>query len=269
MDKLYRNLIYDLKAGLGRNKIYYFVWSILIFFLTITITAELKQSHQNYTFASFDIINRFFLGVRQNSIFDKTETMQIPFEWLIPHIYILIGAARYPIQDFDECGYNLWIRTRSKMAWWVSKTAWCSVHVVTTHLIWLFIIVIATFCMNGDTSFKFTNIYHMDVKSAEDATVYIAALIMPLIVNYAIGIMTMAVSFIVTPIIGFFTGCLALLAAVFFNNDFLAGKYMMLYSYFPVNETTGVSIAYGITLCMMVILCSFFAGYIAYYNNEN
>ncbi len=268
MNKLYRNLIYDFKAGLGRNLIYYLLWSILIFFLTFNIIAECNNLNHNNRFGCFDLIIRFFLGVKENNIFDKTEMFQIPFEWLLPHIFIILGFAKYPRQDFDECGYNIWIRTRSKTAWWMSKIIWCFVHVIAIYLIWLFIIIMTTFCLDGDISFKITNYFHLNFQTTGNINIFFIILFMPVIVDFAIGAMTMAVSFIMNPLIGLFTGFLALLTAVFFNSPFLIGKYMMLYSYYPVNGTSGFCIYYGIALCILVILCSFFTGYIAYNNKE-
>lgn len=268
MNKFWKNIRYDGRAGFGRNIAYYMIWILLSVFMVGVVIAELKELSPNHAPGCFDIAGRFLLGVEKNDILERTEIFEIPFEWLLLHTYILFGAVWYPRQDFDECGYHVWVRTRSKMAWWLSKAVWLLTHVVVTYGIWLCVTVIAAMCLGGDNTFEIANIYHLNIPADEQGSVFIALFFMPVLVDFSIGMMIMAVSFLVNSVIGLIVGLVVLLTSVFFHNRLLLGRYMMLYSYFSEREGAAFDINTGSLLCIVVIFCAFVIGYIVYAEKE-
>ncbi len=264
MNKLWRNIRYDSRAGFGGNLVYYIGWLTLSILIVCFVIAELKELSQNNVPSCFDIVSRFFLGVEKNDIFERTEMFEIPFEWLLLHTYILFGIAWYPRQDFDECGYNVRLRTRSKMAWWVSKVIWCFAHIVAMYVIWLLVIVVMKMCLGGDLTFEITNLYHLKFPPDEKYYIYIVTFIMPVVVDFAIGMIITAISFLFNSVIGFLAGLVVLLTSIFFHNRLLLGRYMMLYSYFSERLDSAFKINEGLILCVFVILSTFVMGYVIY-----
>ena len=268
VNKLWRNIRYDSRAGFGRNIAYYIVWILLSIFMVCFVIAELRELSPDYVPGCFDIASRFLLGVEKNDIFERTEMFEIPFEWLLLHTYILFGVAWYPKQDFDECGYNVWVRTRSKMAWWLSKVVWSFAHIVVTYVIWLCVIAAAEMCLGGDFTFEITNMYHLRFPADGQGSVYIVLFVMPLLVDFSIGMMIMAVSFLFNSVIGLLAGLVVLLTSIFFHNRILLGRYMMLYSYFSERDDATFNINAGYILCIFAIFCAFVIGYIVYARKE-
>ena len=268
MNKLWRNIRYDSRAGFGGNLVYYIGWIILSILMVCFVIAELRELSQDNVPKCFDIVSRFFLGVEKNDIFERTEMFEIPFEWLLLHIYILFGLAWYPKQDFDECGYNVRLRTRSKMAWWLSKAVWCFEHVVVTYVLWFLVIAVMEMFLGGDLTFEITNMYHLKFPADGQCYIYIAAFIMPVVVDFAIGMIITAISFVFNSVIGLLAGLVVLLASIFFHNRLLLGRYMMLYSYFSQRSDSEFNINVGIILCIFVILSTFVIGYVVYARKE-
>lgn len=268
MNKLWRNIRYDIRAGFGGNLVYYTAWLFISILMVCFVAAELRESSQGNAPGCFDIVSRVFLGVEKNDIFERTQMFEIPFEWLLLHTCILFGVAWYPRQDFDECGYHVRLRTRSKMAWWVSKVLWCLLHIVAAYAIWLLVIAVMQMCLGGGLSFEVTNRYHLKFPSDGQYGIYIAAFIMPVVVDFAVGMIITAVSFAFNSVIGLLAGLVVLLTSIFFHNRLLLGRYMMLYSYFSERMDPAFRIDEGLVICAFVILCTFIAGYMVYAKKE-
>lgn len=268
MNKLVQNIRYDSRAGFGRNYAYYIGWVVLSFFMVCFVRAEFGELSPDDFPGFFDVVSRFLLGVEKNDIFERTETFEIPFEWLMLHIYILFGIAWYPKQDCEECGYNVQIRIKSKMAWWMSKVVWCFAHIVVMYAVWLLVIAVVEICFGGDFSFEITNVYHLKFPAQGQGSIYIATFLMPVLCDFAIGMMMMAISFLFSSVIGLLTALVVLLTSIFFYNRLLLGRYMMLYSYFSERADSTFHINVGLILCFFVIFSTFVIGYVAYARKE-
>lgn len=268
MNRLYKNLCYDIKAGFGRNLVNYVIWAVMLVFLTCLIMSEMRELHPDRIPSCFDVISRFFLGVEENDVLSGSQRIEIPFEWLTLQTYIILGIARYPRQDYEECGYNIWIRTKSRAVWWSSKTIWSLLHVVLSYAVSLVIVAATVMLSGGDCSLEITNLYHLSYGTSGDMKIYAVLFVMPVIVEFAVSVVTMSVCFIVNSIVGFLSGFAILVCSIFFYSEFCPGRYMMMYSYFPRMAETRFSVRFGVLLCLIVIVCGLAIGYMAYVGKE-
>jgi hypothetical protein len=268
VNKLFQNIRYDSRAGFGRNFAYYVGWVVLSFFMVCFVVATFRELSPDDFPGFFDVVSGFLLGVEKNDIFERTETVEIPFEWLMLHLSILFGIARYPRQDFEECGYHVQIRIRSKMAWWLSKVVWCFAHIVVMYAVWLLVIAVVEICFGGGLNFAITNVYHLKFPAQGEGSIYVAAFLMPVLCDFAIGMMMLAISFLFSSVIGLLSGLVVLLTSIFFYSRLLLGRYMMLYSYFSERADSSFHIHEGIGLCFVVIFSDFVIGYVAYAGKE-
>ncbi len=268
MSRLHKNISYDIKAGFGRNLANYVIGAVILALLVGMIVSEMKEIHPDRRLSCFDIISRFFLGVDGNDIASGSGRLEIPFEWLTLHTYIILGIARYPRQDFDECGYNVWIRTKNRNIWWSSKAIWCLLHIILLYVIGLAVVTAAVMLSGGDWSMSITNPYHLNYDMSHGIKIYIILFMMPVVVEFAISAVSMAVSFAVNSVLGFLTGFAMLLCSVFWDNFFCLGRYMMLYSYFPKMTDCVFHLKAGILLCFAVSVCGLIIGYVFYKRKE-
>lgn len=268
MNRLYKNICYDIRVGFGRNLANYVVWTVTVVFLTCLILSEMRELFPDRTPSYFDVMSRFFLGVEENDIRNGAERIEIPFEWLTLQTYIVLGIARYPRQDYDECGYNVWIRTRSRSVWWVSKVIWCLFHIVLSYVVCALVVAAVVGLSGGDCSMNITNPYHLSYRMSRDLKIYAALFIMPVIVEFAICAVTMSVCFIANSIVGFLAGFAMLVSGIFFYSKFCPARYMMMYSYFPRMADYRFSVRFGLLFCLAVAVCGLAAGYMAYVGKE-
>lgn len=261
MNRLSKNLRYDIKAGFGRNLPNYLIEAVVLVFLTGMILSEMKELYPHQVPSCFDVISRFFMGVDSDQI-------EIPFQWLTIHTYIILGIARYPRQDYDESSYNIWIRTKSRAIWWLSKVIWCLLHVALSYVVGLIVVIATVMLSGGDYSMRITNLYDLNYDMSSNPEIYAALFLMPVIVEFAVSVVAMSVSFIANSIVGFLTGFVILVSSVFFYSRFCLGRYMMLYSYFSRMADYRFSAGFGALLCLVVVVCGLTVGYMVYLRKE-
>lgn len=268
MSKLYKNISYDIKAGFTRNILYYLVWSLVIILFTITIMSELKEMCPESACSWLDVLVNFLLGVEGNNIFEGNQLLQFPMEWFAIQMYILIGIARFPKQDYEECGYHIWIRTRSKVAWWISKVIWCFLHVILSYVICGCVIVIVTWIGTGNLSLEVNNLFQLNLLSVQIGKINSIIFILPILVTFAIGMITMTISFCSDGLMGLLTGTVIVLLSVFVDNPLAVGRYTMLYSYFSKQNEYQYSIWLGAVLCLVLITVFGVIGYVMFRRKE-
>ncbi|MCR5796308.1 MAG: hypothetical protein K6G63_00105, partial [Eubacterium sp.] len=215
MTKLFGNIKYDIKAGFARNIWYYIIWIIVITVLSLSIIPNSQVS-----FSWIDIIEIFMQGVDGNNIFEGNEMVQFPVELVVIQIYIIIGIARFPKQDCDECGYNIWIRTRSKTAWWLSKVIWCFMHVVFMFILEATVIILISYLKTGSFSMETSNFMHMNIPSAMEGKYYCVLFLLPIIVSFTVGIITMSISICFDGVVGVLVGVGVTIMSIFVDNIF-------------------------------------------------
>lgn len=268
MNRLYKNINYDIKAGFARNILYYLVWIPVIILFTVTVMSELKELRPECVYSWIDVLSNFGLGVDGNNIFEGTQLLQFPMEWFAMQMYILIGIARFPRQDYEECGYHIWIRTRSKVAWWVSKVIWCFLHVTFSYIVCGCVIVIITFIGTGNFSFGINDFFHLNLLSVSVAKINSILFLMPFLVTFTIGMITMTISICFDGLMGLLAGVVIVLLSVFVDNPLMIGRYMMLYSYFPKQNECQYSIWSGTMLCLVIIVVFGVMGYVMFRRKE-
>lgn len=268
MSKLYKNINYDIKAGFARNILYYLVWGLVIILFTVPAMSELKEMHPESVCSGTDVLIDFLLGVDGNNIFEGNQLLQFPMEWFAIQMYILIGIARFPRQDYEECGYHIWIRTRSKVAWWVSKVIWCFLHIVFSYIICECVIVIVTWIGTGNLSLEANHLSRLNLLSVPVGKMNSILSLCPIFVTFAVGMITMTISLCFDGLMGLLTGTVIVLLSVFVDNPLAVGRYMMLYSYFSKQNEYQYSIWLGAVLCLVLITVFGVIGYVMFRRKE-
>lgn len=268
MSKLYKNISYDIKAGFTRNILYYIVWGLVIILFTVTAMSELKEIHPESVCSGIDVLIDFWLGVDGNNIFEGNQLLQFPMEWFAIQIYILIGIARFPRQDYEECGYHIWIRTRSKVAWWVSKVIWCFLHVILSYIICGCLILIITWIGTGNLSLEVNHLSPLNLLSVPVGKINSILFLFPILVTFAVGMLTMTISLFFDGLMGVLTGIVIVLLSIFVDNPLAIGRYMMLYSYFSKQNECQYSMWSGVMLCLVLITVLGVIGYVLFRRKE-
>lgn len=234
----------------------------MIILFSATIMSELEELHSTCDFSWVDIWCHFLLGVDGNNIFEGSELLQFPLEWFAIQMYILLGIARFPRQDYEECGYHIWIRTRSKVAWWISKVIWCFLHVTFSYIICVCALIAVTFIGTGNFSMEINNLFQPNLLSVSMLKINSILFLLPILVTFTIGMVTMTISFCLDGLMGLFAGVVIVLLSIFIDNPLSLGRYMMVYSYFPKQNECQYSICTGTLLCLVLIVALVAIGYV-------
>lgn len=230
--------------------------------------SELKEIHPECIYSGLDVLIDFLLGVDGNNIFEGNQLLQFPMEWFSIQMYILVGIARFPRQDYEECGYHIWIRTRSKAAWWTSKVIWCFLHVVVSYVICGCVIFLVTWIGTGNVSLEVNTLLLLNGLSVQNGKIITIVFLLPVLVTFTVGIITMMISFCFDGLMGLLAGTVIVLLSIFVDNPFAIGRYTMLYSYFSKQNENGYSIWLGAVLCFALITVFSVTGYVMFRKKE-
>ncbi|MGN0164878.1 MAG: hypothetical protein ACI39R_01730, partial [Lachnospiraceae bacterium] len=95
----------------------------------------------------------------------------------------------------------------------------------------------------------------------------LSAVIVPFFVTFALGLLQMFLSFVITPVVSFAVICGVYVVSAFYTNMWLPGSYtMLLRSSFLSSE--GLSPYSGLVIAGIIALVSIFLGCV-YFNNKD
>ena len=268
MEKFKKQIRYDFFSGVIKEwKIYIFFCAILIFQLMI-IYVERVSMYSNATCTWLDYISYFFLGSEKQGFIDKTEGFHLPFEWFFLQIFVLFSTAKYPQQDYEECGYQFWIRTGSKRNWWISKIVWCFTHVFVYYGLFYFVTFLFNFCLGGDNGWKITDIWGLHLEQTVNLKLFFILFIMPFIVSVSLCLFTILCTFCANSIFALVLDFVILISSAYWKSSLLIGNYTMLYRYFPLRTSGGLNLKFGVILCIFIGILSVILGYYFYDKKE-
>lgn len=185
-------------------------------------------------------------------------------QWFLVNIYLSIIIGYFPLKDLSESGIQVLIRTKSRVSWWLSKCLWVTYNVLIYYAI--SIIVITVFSLfHGGLSLEPSKelnliLSNLDISKFNFKGILIVGIILPVITSITFSLIQLLISLFTNSIISNMFIITVLTLTPFYCNSFFIGNYLMiLRSNLNIGDS-GVSIVYGIVVCVVLSIATIFIG---------
>lgn len=266
--KFYKLLTYDLRNGfrLGMTKLFIVLLLVIAFCVDFYL-----QKRSVYFFDSvtpsgtwIDYLFYFLAGIKEYTP-SLTDEFIFPAKWLLLHLFILYSTLYYPDRDLSSMGLNILVRTKGRVAWWVSKTIWNVCYVFACYLIIFLFVYLFGLVVNEPISLEITPMFINDLLRADSpfdtfsTNLVPIIILLPLLVSIALNLLQMTCSLFIKPIYSFGLMGVILLASSYIMHPLLIGNYAM-----PIRSEyiveNGFQALTGVILSGVIIGFSFIVG---------
>lgn len=185
-------------------------------------------------------------------------------QWFLVNIYLSIIIGYFPLKDLSESGIQVLIRTKSRVSWWLSKCLWVTYNVLIYYAI--SIIVITVFSLfHGGLSLEPSKelnliLSNLDISKFNFKGILLVGIILPVITSITFSLIQLLISLFTNSIISNMFIITVLTLTPFYCNSFFIGNYLMiLRSNLNIGDS-GISIVYGIVVCVVLSIATIFIG---------
>ncbi|UJW58020.1 hypothetical protein HXZ66_11695 [Bacillus sp. A116_S68] len=266
--RFYKLLKYDVKNGFRLGLINLLV--IALFVSAFCVDFYLRKSGA-YMFDDSTPVGTFidylfymFAGIKEY-VPSRTDGFIFPVKWLLLHLFILYSTLYYPNRDLSSLGLNILLRTKGRMAWWLSKSLWNMSYVLACYLVIFLTVLVFCLIMQEPISLNITPMFVNDLLEADSpfdtfsAPLVYIILFFPLFISMALNLLQMTLVLFIKPLYSFGVMAVTLLASAYLLTPFLPGNYAMPIRSEHVVEN-GVQAGGGVMMVLILIATSFIAG---------
>lgn len=255
--KLSKFIIYDIKNGLLKK------WSVfLVTILASVIAIENVSWDLRRGWSGLDIIFNIFSGMPRFYIAPDT-IFNIPFLWFVFMIIpsFLIGC--YAVDDLNAYGIQMIVKSRSKLSWWISKTIWCLLSVVSYFVVIIAVMGIYSginnipFADGGKRWCEFIGIY----KAVPIKQLVLHGIAVPALTIFTLCMVQMLLSIIFGSLTAYVVIIVYDILSAYITYPVFIGNYSMLLRDSEY-VSDGIDIRVGIVIELVLIVASFVAGII-------
>lgn len=194
-----------------------------------------------------------------------TEPFIFPVKWLLFHLFILYSTLYYPSRDLSSLGLNILVRTKGRVAWWISKCIWNVCYVLAMYMTVFLTVVVFCFMMGEPFTFNITEIFVNDILNAGSPfdtfsrKLIWSVVLLPIIISVGLNLLQMTAALCIKPLYSFGVLAIILLSSTYYLNAYLPGNYAMpIRSEYVVEN--GVTIGGGIIMALLIICMSIIIG---------
>ncbi len=220
-------LIGDLKNGIGK-RIGYLIPAVFFGFYGAMILVLQGAGSETVTFPA--AIFECFQGMHILNTIE--EVYSAPPFFILLHTWLAFAVSAYIYRDLKERGKVVFIRCRSRISWWVSKSVWI-VGFVFAYYLTIWISAFITVSVTGEGSFSLSEAWWNGYCMAEgnlpgQMEIVLYFLIVPFVTSTALAMMQMFLSVWLSPIAGIVGQVFILLLSLCYCTVWLPGNYLML-----------------------------------------
>lgn len=266
--KFSKLVTYDLKNGFVLNLINLLL--IILFVVAFCIDFYLRKNNAYILNESIppgtfmDYLFFIFAGIREYTP-SMTDEFIIPVKWLLLFLFILYSTLYYPSRDLSSLGLTILVRTKGRIAWWVSKCIWNISYVIAAYMLIFFTVLIFCFVMQEPISLAITPMFVNDLLGAESPydtfSIQLAYVILlfPMLMSIGLNLLQMTLVLFIKPLYSFGAMAVILLSSAYLFTPYLPGNYAMpIRSRYVVEN--GLSLSGGLTMFWILISVSFIVG---------
>lgn len=210
----------------------------------------------------------FFKGI-EVYVPSPNERFEIPFLWIVFHLYLAFIIGNYPQKDLLGYGQNILIRVKCRTKWWFSKCGWACLSVVCYYIICWLSIIIVTACTGSLSLSPSIDINallnRLNVSNINSNQLILAVVLLPLLTSIAITLVQILISFILKPLLSYICISVFLVVSIYYYNPFLIGNFSVLCRH-EIFKANGINTYFGVSFCIVIILSVLILG--KYYFNK-
>ncbi len=241
--------------------LYIFVFLCFVFQIRAEKIIQFNKISKEISFSDFILF--MFRGM---NVFDgnAVELQDKLPQWFLVNIYLSIIIGYFPLKDLSESGIQVLIRTKSRVSWWLSKCLWVTYNVLIYYTISIIVITVFSLFHGGlslepskDLNLILSN---LDISKFNFKGILIVGIILPVITSITFSLIQLLISLFTNSIISNMFIITVLTLTPFYCNSFFIGNYLMiLRSNLNIGDN-GVSIVYGIVICVVLSIATIFIG---------
>jgi hypothetical protein len=273
--KIIRLLKRDLSQGLIK-KLYCYLFVMVVIFVSSYQISEVIDLYKGDggEFGTVSFWDYLFLNMNgmEPYTFSYDSGFSVPMVWFCIALGFHYIIAYYPEKDLNEYGAQILMSSKSRTGWWISKCGWCFVSVIVYFVFILASVGLVTMCFEGSLSFDFelkASTFFIDdnFKYVFKDDMILAAIILPMLTMFALGMLQMLLSFLLSSIISFAVICTIYVLSAYYTIWWLPGSYTMLHrSNFVTSD--GLSPYSGLVIAGVIVFISFMGGYLYITNKD-
>lgn len=213
-----------------------------------------------------DYLFYIFAGMKEYIPNDpESDSFVFPIKWVLLHLFILYCTLYYPSRDLSSLGLNILLRTKGRIAWWLSKSIWNICYVLAMYGLIFLTVILFCLLMNQPLSLQITPQFINDLSEAGSPfdsfsnKLVIVTLLLPLLLSIGWNLLQMTFALVIKPIYSFGVMAVMLLASAYYLTPFLPGNHAMPIRSIYVIEN-GLQIRDGIIASIILICLSLLIG---------
>lgn len=188
---------------------------------------------------------------------------QIPVYWLLIQALLAFLILNYPTGDLYGHGVQILLRAKSKCFWWISKSVWNFLTVLAFYFA-AFLAVCAVSLIFGDVSFApdpavNREVNQINLEGLQALPLYFAVFLLPIFTSWAVSMVQMALSFVLSPIISYFILICYMILSAYYCSPLCIGNFSMLFRNEQI-EPAGTGNLTAVLIDIAVCFIAFFAG---------
>lgn len=269
--KLLRIVKYDLVEGTIRNWYKFLIVILIAYISTNLFHLRLERLNEPGLICSEGTVMDYIMYSMEGLPvykFDPYSSFYVPIYWFVFQIWISYIVAYYPENNFRSCGKNIFLASKSRVKWWLSKCLWCVINVVVYFIVYYVAVTVFSYIKGAELSFNFTeNImsicYGDNLKYLYNREALFLVLVLPCVTTIAISIFQILLAFLFTPVISFAMICGLYVISTYYTNELLIGSYTMWLRSSYVN-IEGVNPEIGLLISLLLVFGSVLAGCIKF-----
>ncbi|RKI42618.1 hypothetical protein D7V86_19115 [bacterium D16-51] len=263
-----RIIKHDLEEGIWEKRVYFLLPVLLSLFSCSGLHTQLVNLQKAESIQSLGTIMDYWIYMVQGSApfeFDLYELFTVPTRWVGLFLFLLISLNGYLNNDLKGWGIQVLTHSKSRLAWWLGKVAWCVLYTIVYFAIYFFIIFLFSFSNGAKISLQPTADI-MQILAREDFALYpiqqilCITIIQPFLLALFFGLLQMAIGLYIKPILSFVALLTILLASAYWQTWLLPGNWGMPNRTIPIFDN-GFLPSVCIALLLSGILICIITGY--------
>lgn len=265
-------LLFDIRDGLKVNARKYIISLAILAFFPIVLVLIVDRNRIPYeqSFASDptlgDCLLYSFAGIKPYE-YDPRIPFSFPAQWILLILLILFPSLNYVKHSMGGIGLQVLTRVKSKFSWWLSKQVWLCLSIVAFYILAICVILVFGLVFGCEASFQISEFMSWVVPVTFDIhdVIVFADYAPHMLVLFPLCMIALAeIQLLVSIVFSSITSFIVIISYLFFSSYFTSPLLIGNYAMFCRSELfiqNGMSCAYGIMICCIVIFFSAFLGW--------
>ncbi|MDD4369591.1 MAG: hypothetical protein PHD56_00705 [Anaerostipes sp.] len=252
-----QQLKYEYRAGIKvRWKQY--MGLVLVFFLLGACIYHSAGEKVAGNLTLTDYLVKIFSGIDEMKKADRTMAFYLPKEWGVVEILYLLFVVNYPKSDYEQRGYQVILRTKSKSMWWIGKCSWLVMTTICYYGIFYLVMLVCSMFRYQDMTVR--NVWGIQQIILSHGEGILSIYLMPWITMLAIAFVMILLSMTFNQIVAVSAAICYLISAVYISKSWLLGNYTMLLRNQQILGSDGVTCRQGILFSLGIIIITTLVG---------